>query len=108
MKNNAFKIKQVNPIVIIDATFLTYSILKLARWMPERLQQVLEIEKYPGEENFALTDKNIAEWLLSHNIDLPVNIINEILEYGYKNAIFAKRHRKNEKGEVISLAYLLT
>jgi hypothetical protein len=93
---------------LIEAAYKIDSIVSLAHFRPQDLVRCMDIEKYPGENFFALTDQQLKDFLFDYDIDLSLQTINEILEIGYQNAQFGKWQRKNEKGEFICNAWVIS
>ncbi|MFN0081004.1 MAG: hypothetical protein ACKVOM_00670 [Ferruginibacter sp.] len=92
---------------LIRAAYNITRLTNLAHFTPDLLVQCMDIETYPGETGYAFTDQQIKDWLFSYSIDLTLPTINEILEIGFREGFYAKRERKNSKGELICLTWLI-
>ena len=93
---------------LIRGAYEITSIISLAHFNPKMLVQCIDIEVYPGEQEFAFTDQQLRDYLLTHRLDFSLETINEILELGLRNAFYGKLERKNKKGKFVCNAWVIS
>lgn len=92
---------------LISVAYLTFGLIQTASWQPERFSQAFGIEIYPGEKDISLTIEDIIACVETYGYKLSKEIASEIAEMGYRQSLYAKLERKNEKGEFVCLVYSL-
>ena len=101
------EVENKSQLKLFRAAYNTLSVLQFAAYNPEQFYINTDFEIYPGENGFAFTAEDIVKCLEVYSLKFSKEVVENILEAGYLEAKYFKQERKNEKGEIIAIAYSL-
>ncbi len=97
----------INTKEIARAAYLILDRIRYAHHDPDTCASNLSIHRIPEERELALTITDLIPYLKVYGLEISKETMQKIFEAGCITGLYDERHRKNDKGEVIEVAYLL-